>query len=214
VSTQDGSKVYEALMGFRGCNRYQAHAKIDDVLRSLPRETLRCWHPSVVEVASDVFVGSIRTNSAEVQHLMNGAKWTVLVMPAVGDETTSYIEVAPKTVAAFGDFHTPKLATQYVESRIATREVFDKFSVEYVARTHFEIAKFGSAYHGPSAWFKVTGKVKSVEAFENLVIRGIGGSKSFGMGLLTPESSKLFGTSKQAAELAALFSSGGVMLPA
>jgi hypothetical protein len=183
--------IFEAMVGFRGCNRYVAHSKIDDALRHLPREGLRNWHPSVVQTGDDSFVGAVRTKSKEVMAAMPKAVWRQLELPKVGESSTCFVELVPKKSKQFADFRNPELALAYLKSRLDLREVFNHYSCEFVARAFIDIAKQGNAYHCPSVWFSVSGNIRSGEAFEDLVLRGIGGAHSFGVGLFNPKESAI-----------------------
>lgn len=191
--------VHECLVGFRKCDRYVAHSKIDDALRNFPRGELRNWHSSVIQSAPDAFSGVIRTKSKEVMDALPEAKWRTLAIPNRGELSVSYVEVAPKKTNHFTRYRDPVFATEYVRARLQEAGAFEEFTHEYLWATQIEIRKSACPYRAPSAWFRVTGRVKDTAAFERLVLQGIGGSHSFGVGLLNPSESAIHHLAKSVA---------------
>ena len=182
----------ECLVGFRHCNRYHCHSKIDDALQPFERGVLRRWHASVIQAGTDVFSGVIRTKSDDIVETLNTAKWKPIDLPAAGESCSAYIEIAPKKVKFFSSFRDREDATAYARRRITAADAFESFQLTFVAASELEVLKPGSAYRSPTAWFKVEGVVKSVDRLEHLVLNGVGGSNSFGVGLLNPKGSALY----------------------
>ncbi len=190
----------ECLVGFRNCDRYSAHAKIDDALRQFPRDGQRDWHSSVIEAGPDTYSGVIRTKNDAVVRAVDAGKWRDVVLPGEGDECESFIEVCPKKPAHFTSFRSPEFACEYVRQRIGDSQAFASFELELISQGTILIRKKSCPYSAPSAWFRVRGKVKSRTALEKLVLQGVGGSHAFGVGLLTPEGSALFPMAKAVAQ--------------
>jgi hypothetical protein len=184
--------LLECTVGFRGCNRYMAHSKLDEALIDFPREGQRKWHTSLVQSGDESFSGVIRTKDGDVAKTLRGAKWKEITLPIVGDVCIAYIEVAPKKTTHFGLYRKRDFAQDYVQKRIAECEAFSSFDLEFISSSMIVVPKKGNGYSAPSAWFCVRGKVKSTEALEKLFLQGIGGSHAFGVGLLNPDFSAIF----------------------
>lgn len=184
--------MYETLVGFRDCCRYLAHSKIDDALRQFPRDGARCWHSSLVDVGGGRFSGAIRTRNQAVRDALPAAKWRPVILAGEGESIEAYVEVAPIKPKAFEKFRDSEFALEYVNTRIQESGAFSKFGTEMVSRSSIVIRKPRIGYSAPSVWIKVTGTVASADAYEKLVTHGIGGSKSFGVGLLNPKGTALF----------------------
>lgn len=189
----------ECLVGFRHCDRYAAHGKIDDALRQFPRENLRTWHSSVIQAGPDVFSGSIRTKSDAIVEAMPQAKWREVHLPKEGEVCDAIVEVAPKRPKQYGAFRTPQNARDYVREKLEESGAFESFEHTLISQSMVEVRKPGCQYTSPSAWFRVTGTLKSRDAYEKLVLHGIGGGHSFGIGLLNPEGSALYAMAKAVA---------------
>lgn len=196
--------IYEAMVGFRGCTRYVAHSKIDDAFRPLPRGELRAWHPSVIRTSENGFVGAIRTQSQEVMTAMPGATWRELILPQEGMDVDCYVQITPKKTAQFGAFRSRAFAIKFVESRLQERQALSQCICEYLASDIVDISKAGNSYHSPAAWFRIRGKVQSASALSDLVLLGIGGAHTFGVGLLNPAGSQIHEIARKAADAAAL----------
>lgn len=200
--------IQECLLRLENCNRYTAHSKIDDALRRFARDGERHWHPSVVQVSPDVFRAVIRTRSDEVVKALPMATWRPLQLPGAGESSTSLIEIAPKKVSHFTPFRNAGFATDYVRGRLSASGAFASFTLEYLAPSLIEIHKPACPYRVPAAWFRVTGPIHDAQAFERLVLQGVGGSHSFGVGLFNPTSSAIYTAASDTAQVFALTRSG------
>lgn len=192
--------MYEALVGFKDCDRYVAHSKIDDALRQFPRDGARTWHSTLIESGEKLFNGVIRTRDEKVQMALTAAKWRVMAIPKIGEQTDDYIEVVPKKTDHFKKFRSSDFATEYVTRRIKDSGAFDdSLHIEHLSQSMVHVRKHNNKYSAPSAWFNITGRVASLEAYEHLLTQGIGGSLAFGVGRLSPKSSAIFEIAKAVA---------------
>ena len=184
--------LLECTVGFRGCNRYMAHSKLDEALIEFTRQGQRNWYTSLVQSGDESFSGVIRTKNGDVVNALRDAKWKEIILPAVGDVCTAYIEVAPKKTAHFSLYRNEEFAQGYVKKRILDSGAFSSFELKLVSYSNIVIPKKGTGYSAPSAWFSITGAIASTEALEALFLQGIGGSHAFGVGLLNPDFSAIF----------------------
>lgn len=194
--------IYECLVQFNDCSRYAAHGRIDDALLQFSRHESRSWHPSIVAVGVNRFSGAIRTCDKSVVNALHQATWRELQVAKPQEDVKCLVEITPKKPYQFNAFRSPEFAGEYLRERLAKCGAFEYFEFTYLASSLIEVRKPSCPYSAPSAWFEVTGRVKSSLALQDLILQGIGGSHSFGVGLFTPESSSFFATARLSSQLA------------
>lgn len=192
MKTETPAALFECLMQFNNCNRYQAHARIDENFAGLAHHEARTWHPSVVQIDHARFAAGVRTADVRTIDSLPQASWRELMLPGCGEDVICRVEVAPKKLSQFEAFRERDFATTFLETRIARSGAFESFSVEYLASSMVAVAKQKSGYVVPAAWFEIKGCVASQQALKDLVANGVGGSHSFGVGLLTPNTSRFY----------------------
>lgn len=191
--------IKECLVAFHGCDRYVAHSKIDDALRAFPRDGHRSWHSNLIQVGCDEFRGSIRTQNDAVVDALASAQWRELPEIETGKAREFLVELVPKKARQFSAFRDRVFAERYAVDRITAREAFAEFQCQYIAAGRIDIRKTACAYRAPSAWIRVTGRLRSPASADSLMLHGIGGSTAFGLGLLIPASSALYQLAKAVA---------------
>jgi hypothetical protein len=195
------SMIFEALIGFRECNRYHAHSKIDETFKHLLRGQARSWHYSIIQTQPDAFVGVMRTRDQRVVDAMPQAKWKELVVQEAGEHSgVCLIEYMPKHVTTYEAFRDDSFAKSQFVARDQVALALENVTCELVSRTMVDISKKGCSYHGPAAWFEVSGTIKSKEEFQKLILQGTGGSRAFGIGLLNPPNSQLYSMAQAVSE--------------
>ncbi len=194
--------VHECLLQFNNCNRYAAHGRIDDALMQFARHQNRTWHPSIVEVGVNRFVGAVRTTSIAVVEALHQATWCNLKSVTPGQSVTCLVEVTPKKPVQYSAFRNSEFACEFVRERVERAAAFESFDSAYMGSSLVQIAKLSRPYSVPSAWFSITGSVCSPLAFQQLILEGIGGNHSFGLGLFTPDFSPFFATANHALNMA------------
>lgn len=194
--------VHECLLQFNNCSRYAAHSRVDDALMQFARHQDRTWHPSIVQVGVNRFAGAVRTTNIVVVQALHQANWRQLPEVVTGQAVSCLVEVTPKKPAQYSAFRGVEFASEFVRERIARSPAFESFESSHMGSSLVQIAKLSRPYSVPSAWFSITGKVASPLAFQQLILEGIGGNHSFGLGLLTPESSPFYATAKHALAMA------------
>ncbi len=204
---ESNPKVFECLMQLNDCTRYQAHARIDDSFAGFSRHENRTWQPSVVEVAERRFAAGVRTTDAATMKSLPQATWREMIPPLLGVSVTCRMEVAPKKPRTFTAFRDSVFATSYLLNRLNESGALKNISIEYLSLSMIDIGKKSCIYAAPAAWFEVTGHVINSAHFMRLITHGVGGSKSFGLGRLTPHTSAFSPAVQMASERQVAFRS-------
>lgn len=174
--------VFETMVRINVGNRYAAHVEIDRLYASRTRQD-RAWKYAIFDAGSEGFWALLRTTSdAVVKESPNPAAWKAVTPPAAGDEVAFFVQYSPKKATQFSRFfESDDFAIEQFAQRMAL--ALTAPDVTLVGRQKIFIDKKTNRYSAPSAIFKVAGKVASTEAFHSLLMDGVGGSRSFGLGL-------------------------------
>jgi hypothetical protein len=178
----------ECLAIFHAQSRYAVHGKIDSLFKKLAQGASRAWHIAVVAIAA-----SIRTDDQRVIDMLP-QPWNDVPALAVGQMACGYLEFVPHKPKHFTAFRTDDdYAVACAASRLQASGAYeDDVRCELQSRSLMSIDKSKNAYSAPSAWMNVSGTVKDPLALDNLMMRGIGGSRTFGVGKLIMPSSPLW----------------------
>lgn len=186
--------IKEKLLRFTSASRYAAHGMIDHSLAALTRVGARRWHAVVLDVDQEALIGCIRTNDPTVIGASPGA-WAVVPIAAIGKSIEAVIQYVPAKPKAWNRFRAEDVfAIDHVLARVEEAAAFSPIglTVKLISRTAVHVNKPSNGYSAPSAWFRVTGTVADVPSLEQLMLDGIGGSRTFGVGKLIDRTSWMY----------------------
>ena len=174
--------IFQTVLRMNVTDRYAAHVEIDQIYKTRSRVD-RKWHHAIVDTEVAGYWALLKTNDMElVQASPNPKAWALSEEVKAGDEIEFLIQYAPKKACHFSAFYEKDdFAIEHIHSRLI--QFLDDPEVLLMHRQRVDICKRQNNYHAPSAFFGVRAKVKDAAEYEQFLITGIGGSRSFGLGL-------------------------------
>ena len=83
-------------------------------------------------------------------------------------------------------------AMAMVGDRLRESLAFSELDLEFIGFSSVEVARKKDRYRAPSVMLCVSATVASTSAYESLLLHGVGGSRTFGVGRFNPDQSAIF----------------------